>query len=139
MTDRPRVGVGVCVLNDKGQVLFGKRKNSFGKGEWSFPGGHLEMGESIEYCAEREVLEEAGVYLKNIEEIGFVNDIFDEHTHYITIVVKGQVESGEASVQEPNKCECWEWFTPNEFPSPLFLPTKKAIEKFGTVLFGSEK
>ncbi len=130
MTDHPRVGVGICVLNDKGQVLMGKCKSSHGSGSWSYPGGHLEMGESIEYCAEREVLEETGIYIKGIEELGFVNDIFDEHTHYITVVVKASVESGEEELKEPDKCERWEWFSFDELPTPLFLPTKNAIDKF---------
>jgi 8-oxo-dGTP diphosphatase len=55
-----RPGVGVLVIlkyNDK--VLLGKRKGSHGHGEWSFPGGHLELNETIEECGKREVLEDS--------------------------------------------------------------------------------
>ena len=57
MKNRPSVGVAVIVVNN-GKVLLGKRKGSHGSGSWAFPGGHLEMNESIEACARREVFEE---------------------------------------------------------------------------------
>ncbi|MFA4941602.1 MAG: NUDIX domain-containing protein, partial [Patescibacteria group bacterium] len=34
----PRVGVGVMIQNEKGEVLLGLRQGSHGAGEWSFPG-----------------------------------------------------------------------------------------------------
>ena len=40
----PKVGIGVMIQNADGLVLLGLRKGSHGSGEWSFPGGHLEMG-----------------------------------------------------------------------------------------------
>ena len=55
-----RVGVAVIVRR-KGHVLMGLRKGSHGAGTWSFPGGHLETGETVTMCAARELLEETGV------------------------------------------------------------------------------
>ena len=43
----PKVGIGVMIQNEKGEVLLGLRQGSHGAGEWSFPGGHLEFGEKI--------------------------------------------------------------------------------------------
>ena len=43
----PRVGIGVMIQNEEGEILLGLRKGSHGAGEWSFPGGHLEMGETV--------------------------------------------------------------------------------------------
>ncbi len=54
-----RVGVGIMIFKD-GKVLMGRRKGSHGAGEYAFPGGHLDFGESFEDCAKRETLEEAG-------------------------------------------------------------------------------
>ncbi|MGL4775402.1 MAG: nucleotide triphosphate diphosphatase NUDT15, partial [Aeromonas veronii] len=56
----PRVGVGVILTNAQGQVLLGKRKGSHAP-YWSIPGGHLELGESFESAAIREVAEETGL------------------------------------------------------------------------------
>ena len=63
MSDKkyPKVGVGVMIQNEKGQVLLGLRKGSHGEGEWNFPGGHLEFGETVFETARREVKEESGL------------------------------------------------------------------------------
>ena len=57
-------------------------------GTWSLPGGHLDLGESFEHCAAREVLEETGITVKP-EDVRFltaINDNVDEDLkHYITI------------------------------------------------------
>jgi 8-oxo-dGTP diphosphatase len=123
MSDRPKVGVGVIVIKD-GKVLFGKRKNAHGEGSWSYPGGHLEYGESWEECARREVKEETGIEIKNIRFGTVTNDIFkNEQKHYITICMLADYSSGELKIMEPEKCEKWDWFEWDKLPQPLFLPT----------------
>lgn len=76
MNDKINVGVGVMIFDKDGMILLGKRKGSHGAGEYSFPGGHLEYGESFEECAKREVMEECGIEIKNLEAddkiIGFL-------------------------------------------------------------------
>ena len=54
----PRVGCGAMIQNEKGEVLLGLRQGSHGAGEWCFPGGHLEFGETIFQAAKREVRED---------------------------------------------------------------------------------
>lgn len=60
----PRVGVAVFVLNEKGHVLVGKRTGSHGAGTLALPGGHLELHESFQDCAAREVYQETGLMLE---------------------------------------------------------------------------
>ena len=120
--ERPKVGVSVIIKKD-GKFLIGKRKASHGTGTWAFPGGHLEYGESWEDCAKREVAEEVGIAIRNVQFAAVTNDIFQkEEKHYITIFVICDYESGEVKVMEPEKCEEWLWMSWEELPRPLFLP-----------------
>ncbi len=126
--NRPKVGVAVIVIKDK-KVLLGKRKNvPIGKGTWGFPGGHLEENESFEAGAKREVMEEAGMKIKNLRFVGTTNDIFKkEKMHYITLFLTAEHLSGSPKVIEPDKCEKWSWFEWKKLPSPLFLPVKNLL------------
>ena len=122
MTERPKVGLGVIVVKD-GKILMHKRKNAHGEGKWSLPGGHLEFNEEIEDGARREVMEEAGITIKNVRRATFTNDInMEEGNHYITIFLLADYDSGEVRVMEPHKCEKWEWFEWENMPQPLFSP-----------------
>ncbi|GAX79059.1 hypothetical protein CEUSTIGMA_g6499.t1 [Chlamydomonas eustigma] len=66
---QPRVAVGMVVFRPSAsspsqpQVLLIKRGKDPDKGMWSFPGGSLELGETLEQCAAREVLEETGIQI----------------------------------------------------------------------------
>lgn len=128
---RPSVGVGVCIVSER-KVLLGKRKSAHGIGTWSFPGGHLEYGESWEECAKRETLEETGVLIRNIRFATATNDLFEqEGKHYVTIIMIAEVENGEPDVREPEKCECWEWYAWNErtLPKELFCPLRHLLRQ----------
>jgi ADP-ribose pyrophosphatase YjhB (NUDIX family) len=66
---RPEVGVGALVTLN-GRVLLVKRSNPPGKGKWSVPGGHLELGENIYHAAARELEEETGVIGEPLGVVG---------------------------------------------------------------------
>jgi len=70
--DRPIVGVGAVVVQN-GLALVVRRATEPLKGEWSIPGGMLELGEKLRDGIAREVLEETGL----IVEVGEVLDVFD--------------------------------------------------------------
>ena len=63
-----RVGVAVILFKspEDPRVLMGQRKGSHGAGSWSFPGGHLEFGETTEHGAARELREETGIDLPRV-------------------------------------------------------------------------
>lgn len=126
--NRPKVGLGVCVVKG-GKVLLGQRLNAHGEGSWCFPGGHLEFGEALEDCAQREVLEETGLQIGKPEFVVCTNDIFSsENKHYITIYMKAAWAAGEPKVLEPDKMVKWQWFNWDNLPSPLFLPMQNLVK-----------
>jgi 8-oxo-dGTP diphosphatase len=70
--ERPIVGVGAVIV-DEGKVLLVKRKYEPLKGQWSLPGGMVEIGETLETALAREMLEETGLRV----EVGPVIEVFD--------------------------------------------------------------
>ena len=73
--DRPYVGVGAVIV-DGDRVVLIKRKHEPLAGHWSLPGGAVELGESLEDCVRREMLEETGLDV----EVGPVLEVFDRIT-----------------------------------------------------------
>ncbi len=124
-----RVGVGLILFRD-GKILLGKRKNSHGEGSWAFIGGHLELNESLEQCARREAMEEAGIKIKNILFVTATNDIFKKDgKHYVTLFLRAEYQSGELRNCEPEKLEKWGWFPPDKLPKPLFIPIQNLLKE----------
>ena len=69
---QPVVGVGAVVL-DGDRVLLVKRGHEPLKGEWSLPGGVVELGETLEAAIVREVREETGLEV----DVGPIVDVLD--------------------------------------------------------------
>ncbi|KGR36014.1 ADP-ribose pyrophosphatase MutT [Vibrio campbellii] len=133
MNKQVRVGVATIILRD-GAILLGERIGSHGANTWATPSGHLELGESIEDCAKREVLEETGLIVDSIEKFTFTNDIFEkEGKHYVTLFVVASSASGEPQVTEPDKCKQWKWCRLDDLPEPLFLPLINLLKEDNTL------
>ena len=143
MTPKPqqkhvRVGVGVLVKNvSTNKVYCGIRKGSHGAGSLALPGGHLEMYETWENCARREIDEEMGISpISNVEFCHVTNDIMSsEHKHYVTIFMKATC-TDEPRNMEPEKCEGWKSYSWTELKGmynqdrqQLFGPLAKLVEE----------
>ncbi len=122
--DVVRVGVAALIYDAQDRLLIGLRKSPHGRGNWSFPGGHLEKGETPEECMKRELFEETGI--SGIEDprfVGITNDSFASGKHYVTIMYEADLPPGAVPrACEPDKLERWEWHSASAFPEPLFLP-----------------
>ena len=114
-----RVGVGVLVLDPENpsRVICGIRKGSHGAGTLALPGGHLELYESWQDCAKREVLEECDLRLEDDIQFGHVtNDPMPaEKKHYVTIFMLAKCVATDPpqtpTNMEPDKCEEWKSFS----------------------------
>jgi 8-oxo-dGTP diphosphatase len=65
----PRVAVGGVVI-DRRRVLLIRRGREPLKGEWSIPGGLVELGETVKEAVQREILEETGLEVKPVRMLG---------------------------------------------------------------------
>ncbi len=125
---QPRVGVGVYIRNN-GKVLMGKRLSAHGRGTLCPPGGKLEKNESWEDCVRRETREESNLEIGVIKLVGVTNDIWPElDTHYVPLHFVADWESGEATLNEPDKFESWQWFEWDNLPEPLILSARNFLK-----------
>jgi 8-oxo-dGTP diphosphatase len=128
--NRPKVGLGIIIINSDGQILVGKRKKDLIP-KYSIPGGHLELGETFEAGAIREIKEETNLDISNFNVIAFTNNLetFKESgKHSISIVLLAKEYSGELKNLEPENNEDWIWVDPKSLPEPHFDASRLAVE-----------
>ncbi|MGQ9559999.1 MAG: NUDIX hydrolase [Candidatus Oleimicrobiaceae bacterium] len=94
----PLVGVAVLVEH-QGAVLLVRRASAPNAGQWSLPGGRVELGEPVREAARREVIEECGVDVEVLDLIDVCDYIeHDEEGkvrfHYVLVDFRGRYRSG---------------------------------------------
>ena len=101
--ERPMVGVGGVVIRDQRALLI-RRGSAPLEGEWSIPGGMLEIGETILDGVQRELLEETAIEVKVLDLI----EVFERLTRdeagklkyhfvildYLCEAVRGEARAG---------------------------------------------
>lgn len=79
--ERPIVGVGGVIIAEE-RVLLARRGSEPMRGEWSIPGGALEVGESLAEGVMRELREETGLAVRVVELIEALDRILPEPSEY---------------------------------------------------------
>ena len=128
----PVVGVGAVVVRD-GQALVIKRAHEPRKGEWSLPGGLLELGESLQDGARREIKEETSLDV----EVGPVIETFDrvhrdDHggVRYHFVIVDFVCWSSQGEAKPGSDAEGVAWVTPDDIDAyHVNAHAKAVIEK----------
>ncbi|MGH7093048.1 MAG: NUDIX hydrolase [Stellaceae bacterium] len=113
--DRPIVAVLTVILRPMGRetrALIVQRAQQPNAGRWGFPGGMLELGETVAEGAMRELLEETGI----IAEPAGVLDVHDAITrdadgrvqfHYTLIAMRVVWRSGEGVAADDAAAVAW--------------------------------
>ncbi|MCX6045805.1 MAG: NUDIX hydrolase [Chloroflexi bacterium] len=108
----PLVGVGVVVFNGQGHVLLVKRGRPPRAGQWSIPGGLIDVGEPLAAAARREVREECAIEIELFEMVAIFEPIERDteqrvEYHYVIIDYWAKYVSGEAVAQDDAADLAW--------------------------------
>jgi 8-oxo-dGTP diphosphatase len=127
---RPAVSADIAVFrqfDNALQILLIRRKNPPYQGMWALPGGFMEMHETLEDTAARELLEETGlmgVELRQFRTFSQVNR--DPRTRVITTVYYGTVSYENSHASGGDDAEKAEWFPASDLP-PLGFDHREII------------
>jgi 8-oxo-dGTP pyrophosphatase MutT (NUDIX family) len=118
----PHVGANIAIFNDAGQVLLTRRQDN---GLWCLPGGHMDLGESIDQTAMREAHEETGLTIQLEQLVGLYSSYYppgtfgeDSPAHAVLIALfRAEVTGGSLSLN-PEVTE-FGWFDPDHLPEDL--------------------
>ena len=105
---KPRVAVGAVVFKDE-CVLLVRRGQPPAEDLWAIPGGSVEIGETLQEAAEREILEETGIQIRALKPI-YTFDAIDRDKagkvrfHYVIVdlaadYVRGEPKPGDDALE----------------------------------------
>jgi 8-oxo-dGTP diphosphatase len=121
---RPALTADIIVFSyDKGEllVLLIERNHMPFQGQWAFPGGFLEMEETAEECASRELGEETGLELENLEQLVTVSKLGrDPRGRTVTVFFYGFINYVGAPVRAGDDAGKAVWFPVGKLPPLAF-------------------
>jgi len=131
--DAPLVGVGAIIIEDD-RALLVRRGHPPLAGEWSIPGGVLEVGETLRQAAAREALEETGLTVEPADLLGVYDRVVRDHDertiyHYVLIDFLCRRVAGEP--RAAGDAEDVRWFTLVEMEALLLAEDTAEVIRLG--------
>lgn len=134
---RPALTVDVILFvkkNETVSILLIQRKNPPYKGNWALPGGFVDMDETLEHAAVRELEEETGIKGVHLEQF-YVFDAIDRDPRHrtISVVFTGILPAEIHEVKAGDDASDAKWFRVEDLPGLAFDHAeiiKKALAKF---------
>lgn len=120
------------MINEKKEVLLQKRRDGY----WGLPGGLMDLGESFEEVAKREVFEETGLVVGNLKllsvnsgadcylKVANGDELYSATAVFYTEDIRGDLEINY------EESEGMEYFPLNQLPEQLNDNDKRSIEYF---------
>lgn len=128
------VGTSIIAVRD-GSILLQKRADN---GQWSYPGGCMEVGETPEESAKREFREETGLIANDLSLYGaFAGErrhfcYPNGHEVYITDVVYTCTDFTDSGDSHDDEVLEIKWFPLNDLPEDMTSTTEDIIRKFAS-------
>lgn len=130
-------GVGLLVFNNENKILMQLRTDY---NQWGFPGGSMELGESFEEVASRELKEETNLEIDDLKLIKVLSgkNTYREYPngdklYDITAIFVIKKYHGELKIND-DESKKLDWFDINDLPENMTSYTKNYIQKFGNIL-----
>ena len=110
---RPKTFGVQCVVQHEDAILL--VRNTYGRRQWTFPGGSIERGETAEEAIRREVHEEVGLRLASLHHLG----AFDATINYKQdhVAVFAGVSVHRQVIIDPGEILEARWFPPQDLPA----------------------
>ena len=127
------VGSTVVLMDRKGRILLQQRK--FPKGKWGLPGGLMELGESTEDTAKREVYEETGLTIKNLKLINVHSSSRlskaenGDEFYVVTIAYYSHHFEGQLRINQDESIDL-QFLYPHQFPDDMVGSHRLLIEEY---------
>jgi NAD+ diphosphatase len=119
----PRLSPSMIVLVTRGDEILLARSPRFVPGVYSTLAGFVEAGESVEQCVAREVREEVGVEIRNLQYLGSQGWPFP---HSLMLGFHAEYAAGEI-VMQVEEIEDAQWFSVHRLPP---LPAPRSIARY---------
>lgn len=102
------------------KVLLIKRKNAPCKGFWAFPGGFMNIDETAEETAKRELEEETGLKVNEIYQVGAFSKVDRDPRERVVTIAYYTILEHAAQVQGRDDAGDAQWFGINDLPPLAF-------------------